>query len=107
MDEQVLLLISPLRNEAAHVDEVVAGAESQTRPPDLWLVVDDGSEDGTRERMEAHAERLPYLRVLATPPGHTRDDGDRLSAAAPDRAWNFGLRQVDVRRFSHLGKLDG
>jgi poly-beta-1,6-N-acetyl-D-glucosamine synthase len=104
---QRVLLISPLRDEAEHVDAVVAGVESQTRPPDLWIVVDDDSTDGTRERLEAHAARLPYLRIVSTPAGHTSDDGDRLAAAAPDRAWNFGLRQVDPGEFTHLGKLDG
>lgn len=89
------------------MNAVVAGIEAQARPPDLWVVVDDGSTDGTRELLEAHAERLPYLRVVATPEGHTRDRGDRLAAAAPDRAWNFGLRQVDLASFTHLGKLDG
>jgi GT2 family glycosyltransferase len=102
-----LLLISPVRDEAAHVDDVVAGVEAQTRPPDLWLVVDDGSSDGTREMFEAHAARLPCLRVVSTPPGFTRDEGDRLAAAAPDRAWNYGLRQVELGEFTHLGKLDG
>jgi Glycosyl transferase family 2 len=102
-----LLLISPVRDEAAHVDAVVAGVEAQVRPPDLWIVVDDGSADGTRELLEAHAARLPYMRVVATPAGHTHDGGDRLAAAAPDRAWNFGLRQVEAERFTHLGKLDG
>lgn len=106
MSERVLL-ISPVRDEAQNIDAVVAGVESQTRPPDLWVVVDDGSADGTRELLEAHAARLPYLRVVSTPPGFTSDHGDRLAAAAPDRAWNFGLRQVDSRQFTHLGKLDG
>lgn len=104
---QRLLLISPVRDEAGHVDAVVAGVESQTRPPDLWIVVDDGSRDGTRQRFLAHAERLPYLRVVATPDGSERDGGDRLMAAGPERAWNFGLRQAGAEGFTHLGKLDG
>jgi glycosyltransferase involved in cell wall biosynthesis len=102
-----VLLISPVRDEASHLDAVVAGVESQTRPPDLWLVVDDGSTDASGEILAAHAARLPYMRVVSTPPGHTRDRGDRLAAAAPDRAWNYGLRQVDPGEFTHLGKLDG
>ena len=103
-----VLLISPVRNEAAHVDAVVAGVEAQSRPPDLWVVVDDGSDDGTRALFEAHAARLPYLWVVATPPEHTRDNGDRLAAGGPDRAWNYGLRQVgNAAAFTHLGKLDG
>jgi GT2 family glycosyltransferase len=106
MRERVLL-ISPVRNEARHVDAVVDGVEAQARPPDLWLVVDDGSTDGTRELFDAHAEYLPFLRVVATPEGYTDDRGDRLAAAAPDRAWNYGLRQIDARDFTHLGKLDG
>ncbi len=102
-----VLLVSPVRDEAEHLDAVVAGVEAQTRPPDLWLVVDDGSSDGTRELLDRHAERLPYMRVVSTPAGYTSDSGDRLAAAAPDRAWNFGLRQVEGEEFTHLGKLDG
>lgn len=102
-----VLLISPVRDESGHVDAVVAGVESQTRPPDLWVVVDDGSTDSTGDRFRAHADRLPYLRVVATPEGYTSDSGDRLAAAGPDRAWNYGLRQAGEGGFTHLGKLDG
>ncbi len=105
--EQRLLLISPVRDEAAHVDAVVAGVAAQTRPPDLWLVVDDGSSDGTGERFRAHAERLGFLRVLSTPADHTAAGADRLAAAGPERAWNFGLRSAGAAGFTHLGKLDG
>lgn len=106
MSERILL-ISPVRDEGEHIDAVVAGVESQLRPPDLWIVVDDGSTDETRKLLDAHAARLPYMRVVSTPPDFTSDDGDRLAAAAPDRAWNFGLREADWGEFTHLGKLDG
>ena len=107
MAERVLL-ISPVRDEADRIEAVIAAVEAQSRPPDLWIAVDDGSSDGTREALEAHARRLPFLRVCATPPGHTREEGDRLAAAAPDRAWNLGLREAGgPAAFTHLGKLDG
>ncbi|HZO07635.1 MAG TPA: glycosyltransferase family 2 protein, partial [Solirubrobacterales bacterium] len=108
MGEERVLLVSPVRDEASYIDDVVAGVESQTRPPALWVVVDDGSTDGTLEKLEAHAARLPFLKVVSTPPGYTVDSGDRLAAGGPDRAWNFGLRAAGGSApFTHLGKLDG
>jgi poly-beta-1,6-N-acetyl-D-glucosamine synthase len=101
-----LLLISPVHDERPFVDGLVAGVTAQTRPPDLWIVVDDGSSDGTGERFREHAERVPFLRVVETPPRHTVG-ADRLAAGGPDRAWNFGLRQTEADGFTHLGKLDG
>ena len=106
--EARVLLISPVRDEAAHIDAVAEGAGSQTRPPALWVVVDDGSTDGTLEKLRGHAARLPFLKVVSTPPGFTVDAGDRLAAGGPDRAWNFGLRAAGgPEGFTHLGKLDG
>ncbi|MFL5872028.1 MAG: glycosyltransferase [Solirubrobacterales bacterium] len=104
---QRLLLVSPVRDEAEHVDAVVAGVEGQERPPDLWVVVDDGSRDGTRGRFLEHADRLDYLRVVSTPDGSQRDGRDRLVLAGPERAWNFGLREAGSAGFTHIGKLDG
>jgi poly-beta-1,6-N-acetyl-D-glucosamine synthase len=106
-DGKRLLIISPVRNEAAHLELVARGVERQSRPPDTWLVVDDGSDDGTAELMRELAARIPYMQVLSTPPGYTSDDGDRHAVAAAPRAFNWGLRSTDWRRFTHLGKLDG
>ena len=45
--EHNVLIISPVRNEAEYLEVVARGMERQTRPPDLWIVVDDGSTDQT------------------------------------------------------------
>ena len=52
MDDR-LVVISPVRNEAAHIERVVRAMAFQTVRPVLWLVVDDASTDGTREKLEA------------------------------------------------------
>ena len=106
-DGNRLLLISPVRNEADHLEQVVRAVAAQRRPPDAWIIVDDGSTDGTAERLEELTAGLPFVTVARTPRGYTRDAGDRNAAGGPDRAWNYGLSLVDRRAFTHLGKLDG
>jgi poly-beta-1,6-N-acetyl-D-glucosamine synthase len=106
-DGSRILLISPVRNEATHLEEVVSGVALQQRLPDTWVVVDDGSTDGTAELLDALLAPLPFARLVRTPPDFTRDDGDRNAAGGPDRAWNFGLAQADVAGYTHIGKLDG
>ena len=102
-----VLIISPVRNEAEHIRTVARSLERQTRPPDLWLVVDDGSTDATPDLLHELAARIGFMRVLSTPPGFTVDRGDRHTAAAAPRAFNWALRSVDWRDFTHIGKLDG
>lgn len=107
MDDKRLLVISPVRNEAAHIKLVARGILRQTRPPDLWLVVDDGSDDATPRLLRELADGIACMRVLATPENFTPDDGDRLTVAAEARAFNWALASVDWRAFSHVSKLDG
>jgi biofilm PGA synthesis N-glycosyltransferase PgaC len=106
-DGDRLLIISPVRNEADHIELVAAAVQRQTRPPDVWLVVDDGSDDRTPQLLLELSARIPFMTAMSTPVGHTRDSGDRHAAAAAPRAFNWALGSVDRREFSHIGKLDG
>lgn len=106
-DDFRMLLISPVHNEANHIEQVVRAVAAQRRPPDSWVIVDDGSIDGTAEKLEALVADVPFARLVRTPPNYTVDEGDRNAAGGPDRAWNYGLAQVDHREYTHVGKLDG
>ena len=102
-----ILLVSPVRNEAEHITEVALAVAAQSRPPDLWLVVDDDSDDGTVERLRELEREIGFMRVLSVPAGLTEDSGDRLAAAAVERAYAWALENVDWRSFGYIGKLDG
>lgn len=104
---QRLLVISPIRNEAAHLERVARAMAAQTRPPDLWLLVDDGSTDGTYELGERLAGAIPFIVLLRAPERPLADPRDRLASAAAPRAFNFGLEGARWRGYTHVAKLDG
>jgi biofilm PGA synthesis N-glycosyltransferase PgaC len=101
-----LLLITPVRNEQGNIERTARAVAAQLHPPDLWLVVDDGSDDATPEILRRLAAEIPFLRVLEAPP-RTGSARDRLAVAAEARAFNWALSHVDPRDFTHIGKLDG
>jgi poly-beta-1,6-N-acetyl-D-glucosamine synthase len=105
---QRLLLISPVRNEERYLRRTADAVALQSRPPDLWLLVDDGSTDGTPEILTSLAQRIGFLRALRMSEQPTgRAVPDRLAVAAEARAFNRGLGSVDWRSFTHIAKLDG
>lgn len=105
---QRLLLISPVRNEQAHLERIAESVARQTRPPDLWIVVNDGSTDRTPEILAGLAERIDFLTVLDAPGrADTGPMNDRLATAAEARAFNLGLKSVAWESYTHIAKLDG
>lgn len=100
-----LLLITPVRDEEEHLARTIEAVAAQTRRPDRWLLVDDGSTDATPQILAAAAGRHDFITVL---PGPGVGDGgpDRLAEAAEATAFNQALASVDLAAFTHLGKLD-
>jgi glycosyltransferase involved in cell wall biosynthesis len=101
-----LLLITPARDEAAHMAGTIRAVAAQTRKPDLWLVIDDGSTDNTAKILDSMAAEVPFMRVLRSPQQKSDPDADRLTLAAEARAFNAALATVDLSEFTHIGKLD-
>jgi poly-beta-1,6-N-acetyl-D-glucosamine synthase len=106
-DSSRLVIISPVRDEAEYLETVARSVARQSHPPHLWLVVDDGSTDGTPDMLRRLSKEIPFLRALRTPEDHTKASGDRHAVAAAPRAFNWALQTVDVDEFTHIGKLDG
>ncbi len=101
-----VLLITPARDEAAFLANTARAMVAQTRPPDLWLVVDDGSTDDSPRILRSLAAKVPFLRVLRAPSQEADRGADRLTLAAEARAFNAGLATVDLADYTHVGKLD-
>jgi biofilm PGA synthesis N-glycosyltransferase PgaC len=107
VNAEQLLVVSPVHNEAEHLDRTAAAVAAQERPPDRWIVVDDGSTDATAAIARRWAAELPFMRVIAAPQVPVADGQDRLALAKEARAFNLGLTAAGWQDFTHIGKLDG
>jgi glycosyltransferase involved in cell wall biosynthesis len=60
-------------NEAAHIEKTIHAILSQTIRPERWVIVSDGSTDGTDEIVRSYAEKHDFIRLLrmTRPPGHS------------------------------------
>ncbi len=74
---------------------------AQTLPPALWVVVDDGSTDGTPGVLEQYRGRLPYLEVV-----RRMDRGRRSVGPGVIEAFYAGLETVRLDDFDYVCKLD-
>jgi poly-beta-1,6-N-acetyl-D-glucosamine synthase len=106
--EPRILIVSPVRNEAAHIERVARALAAQELQPARWIVVEDASTDGTLELLRSLALEIPFMEVIeaeaASPHAGARD---RLARAAAPRNFNLGLAGVDWRQYTHVMKLDG
>jgi biofilm PGA synthesis N-glycosyltransferase PgaC len=102
-----VLIVSPVRNEAAHIERVARAVASQELLPARWIVIDDGSSDETCQRLSQLRRELPFLTVLQAPGQPAGGARDRLAQAVEVRNFNLALADVQLEDYTHLMKLDG
>src|SRR5204862_6497117 len=83
-------VLTPARDEAAELPRLARCLAEQTVPPAVWVVVENGSADGTSAVARALAEEHDWIRVVAAPPGPPR-----LRGAPVVRALHAGVDALD------------
>lgn len=96
------VIISPVRNEGAHLERVIASVVHQTVLPAQWVVINDGSTDNTAEIMNRYARQIPWITAMHLPARHNRAPGTKVVAA-----FNEGIREIRAHDWDYLVKLDG
>lgn len=94
------VLITPARNEAAFIDLTITSMVSQTVPPAKWVIVSDGSTDGTDDIVKKYATEHPWVelvRMSQRPERHF---------AAKVHAFNAGYARVADVQYGVIGNLD-
>jgi poly-beta-1,6-N-acetyl-D-glucosamine synthase len=94
-------VVTPVRDEARFLPRTAASLVAQDLRPVEWVIVDDGSTDGTREIAERLAAEHAWIRVVGT-----GEDGERARGAKVVRAFRHGLAHVEAEH-DVVVKLDG
>ncbi len=94
------VLITAARNEAHHLGRLIDCVVSQTRLPQRWVVVSDGSVDGTDELVKAASARHPWIELERIPAHQQRN----FSAKA--RCARAALERLARDEFEVVGFVD-
>ena len=74
------VLITPARNEAAFIELTIKSMVAQTVRPAKWVIVSDGSTDGTDEIVKKYAANHDWIELLRMPERRERHFAGKVYA---------------------------
>lgn len=101
MSRRTYCIVSPVRDEEQFMRRTLDSVVNQTVPPDLWVIVDDGSTDATPAILAEYAARYPYIQVVPR-----RNRGKRRVGGGVVEAFNEGWEVARPHDHDFLTKLD-
>ncbi len=94
------VLITPARNEAQYIELTLQSMIAQSRTPLKWVIVSDGSTDGTDEIVSRYLAEHPWIELLRMPERQERHFAGKV------HAFNAGYDRVKALHFDVIGNLD-
>lgn len=94
------VLITPARNEAAFIEQVIESVIAQDILPLRWVIVSDGSTDGTDEIVREYASTHPWIELVRMPERKERHFAGKV------HAFNAGYDKVRKLPYDIIGNLD-
>jgi len=95
------VLITPVRDEAQFIEFTIKSVLAQTVRPIKWVIVSDGSTDGTDEIVSKYAAEYPWIELLRMPERRERHFAGKV------HAFNAGYNKVRHLEYEAIGNLDG
>jgi glycosyltransferase involved in cell wall biosynthesis len=94
------VLITPARNEAAFLEQTIQSMVAQTVRPLKWVIVSDGSTDGTDEIAARYAAEHPWIELVRTPERRDRHFAGKVYS------FNAGYERLAALDYEIIGNLD-
>jgi glycosyltransferase involved in cell wall biosynthesis len=94
------VLITPARNEAEFLELTIQSVVAQTVRPVKWVIVSDGSTDGTDEIVKKYAAEHPWIELVRMPERRERHFAGKV------HAFNAGYSRVQGVEYEVIGSMD-
>jgi len=94
------VIVTAARNEAAIIARTLESVVAQSRRPDRWVIVDDGSTDRTAGIVAEYAQQYPWIVLVERPARIDRNFAGKV------RAVNTGIEALGDLPFEILVNLD-
>jgi glycosyltransferase involved in cell wall biosynthesis len=94
------VLITPARDEATFIEQTIQSVITQTVLPLKWVIVSDGSTDGTDDIVRRYAAQHGWIELVRMP------ERDERHFAGKVGAFNAGYARLDPVIYDVVGNLD-
>jgi len=95
------VLVTPARNEAEFIEQTLMSVVAQTVRPAKWVIVSDGSTDGTDEIVGKYAAEHAWIELVRMPERRQRHFAGKV------HAFNAGYARMKDVQYEIVGSLDG
>ncbi len=94
------VLITPARNEAQFIEMTIKSVVAQTVRPLKWVIVSDGSTDGTDDIVRKYAANQPWMELVRMPERRERNFAGKVLA------FNAGYARMQGVNYDVIANLD-
>jgi len=94
------VLITPARDEAQHIEGTIQSVIKQTVRPLKWVIVSDGSTDGTDDIVRKYTLDNPWIELVRTPERRERHFAGKV------HVFNAGYARLNELEYAAIGNLD-
>jgi poly-beta-1,6-N-acetyl-D-glucosamine synthase len=96
------VVVTPVRDEERHIEKTILSMLAQTILPSEWIIVNDGSTDGTAGIINRYARQHSWIKAL-----HRQNRGFRKAGGGVIEAFNEGYEALAPSDWNFLVKFDG
>jgi glycosyltransferase involved in cell wall biosynthesis len=94
------VIVMPAYNEEVFIEKAIKNILAQAHLPKQYIIVNDGSTDGTARIIEQYTQQYPWIKLV-----NNEKKEKRASGAKVVRAFNLGYENIDGD-YDFLVKLD-